>query len=163
MKFYVVNKKPSGGYNFERFRTDFYYDESVAKSDAPRCPLCGAFVGMLVSIPPYRVRLETWGTGFGDLAFWMSDFLISATSRASKCYRFADMLNSPEKLRVTFWPCPRLVPHELIRTRLNWYGVTTKSQNVRCVFLGRGQSKDGKASPSIKVAGMEMMCFIHMD
>lgn len=77
MKFYVVNKKPSGGYNFERFRTDFYYDDSVAKSDAPRCPLCGAFVGMLVSMPPYRVRLETWGTGFGDLAFWMSDFLVS--------------------------------------------------------------------------------------
>jgi len=77
MKFFVVNKKPSGDENCERFRTDFYYDDSVTKSDAPRCPLCGAFVGMLVSMPPYRVRLETWGAEFGDLAFWMSDFLAS--------------------------------------------------------------------------------------
>ncbi len=74
--FYVVNQKPSGK-EIERFRTDFYYDDTVSKSNAPRCSKCGAFIGMLEPISPYLVRLETWGTGFGDLAFWMDDFLVS--------------------------------------------------------------------------------------
>jgi hypothetical protein len=38
---------------------------------------------MLVAIPPYRVRLETWGVDFGDLVFWMSDFLVSKRFRDS--------------------------------------------------------------------------------
>jgi hypothetical protein len=36
---------------------------------------------MLESLPPYRVHLETWGEAFGDLAFWMSEVLISRRFR----------------------------------------------------------------------------------
>ena len=83
MKFFVINKKPSGDDNFEKFRTDFYYDDSVKKGSALRCPQCGDFTGLLVPLPPYRVRLETWGVDFGDLAFWMDDFLVSSRFRDS--------------------------------------------------------------------------------
>lgn len=79
--FLVVNTKPSGK-DVERYRTDFYYDDSVVKADAARCPACGFFIGMLEPVPPYRVHLETWGVGFGDVAFWLDDFLVTQ--------RFAD-------------------------------------------------------------------------
>jgi hypothetical protein len=36
---------------------------------------------MLESLPPYHVHLETWGEGFGDLAFWMDDFLVTDAFR----------------------------------------------------------------------------------
>jgi len=81
MQFYIVDEKPKGSDDRERYRTDFLYDESVVKGDAPKCPECGSFVGMLESLPPYSVHLETWGEGFGDLAFWMSDFLVSRRFR----------------------------------------------------------------------------------
>jgi len=79
--FLVVNQKPSGG-KIERYRTDFHYDDSVKKAGTARCPKCQAFVGMLEPVPPYKVRIETWGIGFGDLAFWLDDFLVTQ--------RFAD-------------------------------------------------------------------------
>lgn len=81
MKFYVIDKKPKGSEKAERYRTDFMYDDSVVPGDAPKCPKCGSFVGMLESIPPYSVHLETWGEGFGDLCFWMNDFLASPRFR----------------------------------------------------------------------------------
>ena len=83
MKFFVISKKPSGSEDYEKFRTDFYYDDSVKKGEAPRCLKCNSFTGMLVPIPPFRVRLETWGIDFGDLAFWMSDFLVTQRFRDS--------------------------------------------------------------------------------
>jgi len=84
MKFYVIDKRQSGDQLRESYRTDFYYDDKVNKGDAPRCPKCTAFVGMLMSFPPYLVRLETLGIGFGDLAFWMDDFLV--TRRFQEAY-----------------------------------------------------------------------------
>jgi hypothetical protein len=74
--FYVVNQKPSGK-QLEQFRTDFHYDDSVAKVDAARCAKCNAYIGMREPVPPFRVRIETWGIGFGDFAFWLDDFLVS--------------------------------------------------------------------------------------
>lgn len=81
MKFFIINKKPSGTNDFEKFRTDFYYDDSVKKGNAPQCPKCGAFTGMLTPLPPYRAKLETWGIDFGDVAFWMNDFLVTQRFR----------------------------------------------------------------------------------
>lgn len=80
MTFYVIEKKPKGGL-LEKYRTDFEYDESVPTGEAPRCPRCGAPIGMLASLPPYRVDLDTWGDEFGDLAFWLDDFLVSRRFR----------------------------------------------------------------------------------
>ena len=34
--------------------------------EAPRCRKCDGFVGMLPSLPPYRVTLELYGREFGD-------------------------------------------------------------------------------------------------
>jgi hypothetical protein len=44
-------------------------EEGVTLAEAPRCPTCGRFVGMLKWQPPYRVEMDTWGDHFGDLAF----------------------------------------------------------------------------------------------
>jgi hypothetical protein len=83
MNFFVIQKKPKGAGKEEQFRTDFTYDDSVLRGDAPKCPKCGRFVGMLEALPPYQVHLETWGEGFGDLAFWMTDFLANQAFRDS--------------------------------------------------------------------------------
>lgn len=81
MQFYVIDKNPKGDAVRERYRTDFYWDDSVAKGDGPKCPECGEFVGLLEPQPPFKVHLETWGEGFGDLAFWMTDFLVALKFR----------------------------------------------------------------------------------
>ena len=83
MKFYVIQKKPKNSGKAVQFRTDFTYDDSVSKSDAPKCLKCGRFIGMLEALPPYRIHLETWGEGYGDLAFWMTNFLVSEAFRDS--------------------------------------------------------------------------------
>ena len=86
MDFFVVEKHPNSPLFSEAARTDFTIGEAVRKGDAPRCPVCGAFVGMLESLPPIRVELETWGSEFGDCAFWLDSFLVSE--------RFADAYRS---------------------------------------------------------------------
>jgi len=78
--FYVVNKNPSGT-GIELYRTDYYYDDSVPREPASRCAQCGAFISLLKRVPPYRVHLETWGIGFGDIAFWMDAVLVSSRFR----------------------------------------------------------------------------------
>lgn len=47
--------------------------------EAPRCPTCGTFVGNKPWLPPYRVRLQTFGTLIGDIAFDLAskDLLLS--------------------------------------------------------------------------------------
>jgi hypothetical protein len=100
--FYVVDQSPSGKL-VERYRTDFHYDDSVGKSDAERCPKCGAFIGMLEPVPPYVVRLETWGTGFGDVAFWMDDFLV--TRRFVDAYKSSGLCGLSDFEQVTVRSC----------------------------------------------------------
>lgn len=99
MQFHVIEKHPQSGVR-ERYRTDFTYDESVQKADAPTCPVCGALVGMLVAVPPIRVHLETWGADFGDFAFWMNSFLVSAHCRERFESSMLRGLGSFEKVEV---------------------------------------------------------------
>jgi hypothetical protein len=35
--------------------------------DAPKCPKCGRFIGMMTWLAPFRVEIETWGKEFGDI------------------------------------------------------------------------------------------------
>lgn len=77
MEFYIIAKKPKSEEHVGSYRTDFEYDDSVVKDKAPRCPKCGSYVGMLEAVPPLRIHLETWGDDYGDLAFYMSDFLVT--------------------------------------------------------------------------------------
>lgn len=67
MSFFVLETMPTG--RFQSARTDVLLENGFNKGDAPRCPKCGKFIGMLSWLPPYRVDIETWGKTFGDLAF----------------------------------------------------------------------------------------------
>ena len=56
-------------------------------TDAPQCPVCGRFTGLLRWNPPFRVELEGRGSVWSDVAFGnTNDLLVSA--------RFADALRS---------------------------------------------------------------------
>ena len=59
--FFVL--KPARGSDHD---TDFV-DEGDHVGEAPRCPQCGATVGMRLWLPPYRGTLELLGTRFADL------------------------------------------------------------------------------------------------
>jgi len=87
MDFYVVKQSPKG--ELERYRTDFFYDDSVRTSDATKCTQCGNFVSMLPALPPFVVHLETWGDDFGDVAFGASDVLVSAHFKDA--YQFSNL------------------------------------------------------------------------
>lgn len=67
MRFFVLERKPTG--MKESGRTDVMPEEGFTVGEAPRCPACGRFIGMLKWLPPYRVEMDTWGDHFGDFAF----------------------------------------------------------------------------------------------
>lgn len=86
MQFYVLNSRPKG--KDEIARTDFLQEEGFKRGDAPLCDLCGGPTGMLSWLPPYRIELETWGSQFGDFAFFGSpgDFLVSDRFKEIYCH-----------------------------------------------------------------------------
>lgn len=53
--------------------TDYLPVDGSRMGDAPRCHVCGKFLGMLPLLPPVRVELETWGAQWGDIAFGPGD------------------------------------------------------------------------------------------
>ncbi len=59
---------------WEREKSRVVLERSIAmkapgtkRGPAPKCPVCGRFIGQLEWLPPYRVEIETWGTAFGDV------------------------------------------------------------------------------------------------
>jgi hypothetical protein len=48
--------------------TDYLQLEPYNLGEAPRCPRCGNYTGMLPWLPPYRAELTVWGDRFGDVA-----------------------------------------------------------------------------------------------
>jgi hypothetical protein len=78
MYFYILENYPRGD-----AETCVHPEKGHNVGDAPRCPACGRFVGMLTWLPPYRVVLELYGKQFGDFAFLVvgSDFLVSQRFR----------------------------------------------------------------------------------
>ena len=60
--------------------TDFEPVGEVTRGEAPRCPACGRFVGMLPWLPPYRVKLRTYGSRLGDVAFDVGNNLVLSES-----------------------------------------------------------------------------------
>ena len=61
-RFFVLTDGGAGS----RHDADVYTVEPVKQGDAPRCPLCGTFVGFLKWLAPYRVDLELHGEEPGD-------------------------------------------------------------------------------------------------
>jgi hypothetical protein len=61
-RFFVLTKGDLGS----RYDVDVEEVEPVNCGEAPRCPQCGTFVGLLQWLPPYRVKLELYGQELGD-------------------------------------------------------------------------------------------------
>ena len=62
LRFFVLEESPLGS----RYDVDVDTVEPTNRADAPRCPCCGVFVGLLRWMPPYRVKLELHGEELGD-------------------------------------------------------------------------------------------------
>ena len=60
------------------YETEVYEVEPVHRGDAPRCPECGTYVGLMEWRPPFLVDLHAHGVDFGDVAFGSAnEFLLS--------------------------------------------------------------------------------------
>lgn len=75
MTFYVLkDSKP------EADQTDFttdYLPRNQNLGQATYCKVCGDLIKPRSWLPPYEVELELWGIGFGDMAFFFTDILVS--------------------------------------------------------------------------------------
>ncbi|MET0406027.1 MAG: hypothetical protein ABW123_26655 [Cystobacter sp.] len=49
-----------------RFDVELEKVEPINRGDAPRCPRCGVFIGMIPWLPPYRAELELHGEELAD-------------------------------------------------------------------------------------------------
>jgi hypothetical protein len=77
MKFYVLQSPKVGVSNAE---TDFLHVEASKVGDAPRCPVCGEYIGPYPLVPPIRVELKAWGSRWGDFAFGVTDQILISNS-----------------------------------------------------------------------------------
>jgi len=75
-RFWVLGRRRPG--DIDGADTEFLEFGSVNMGEAPRCPKCGLFVGMLEWLPPYQVQLICRGEKFGDLVYGAGlDVLVS--------------------------------------------------------------------------------------
>lgn len=70
MKFFVLGNPKAGR---GEAVTDFMPVDGAPSGEAPRCEVCGKYVGMRPLLPPVRVELDGWGGMWGDVAFGTSD------------------------------------------------------------------------------------------
>lgn len=76
--FYVLEEPRPGTPEDKAAGTNALIEEGFKVGDAPQCPKCGRFIGMLTWLPPFRVEIETWGKEFGDVVkAGPYDFLVS--------------------------------------------------------------------------------------
>jgi hypothetical protein len=73
-RFFVLDRELGGSHDAEFTRID-EDDDNVG--EAPRCPRCGRFIGMLPWLPPYRVTLELYGKNLGDFMRGFGNTLLS--------------------------------------------------------------------------------------
>lgn len=77
MDFFVLDKPESGSAEDRRAGTDVIKEEGFNVGEAPRCPSCGGFTGLLRWLPPYRIEVETWGKHYGDIMMLGDDLIVS--------------------------------------------------------------------------------------
>lgn len=63
--------------------TDFIPADNVRLGDAPRCSVCGSYVGLRRLLAPIEVDVEAWGSSWGDIAFGPADQILLS----EKCRR----------------------------------------------------------------------------
>lgn len=56
--------------------TDFIQADPVNLGEAPKCPVCDQYLGMLSWLPPHRAVLEIYDVVFGDIAFGTGNSLL---------------------------------------------------------------------------------------
>lgn len=72
-RFFVLDNE-----KWESHDTEFYrVDEDDDVGEAPQCPRCGRFIGMLPWLPPYRVALDLHGKELGDFMTGVGNSLVS--------------------------------------------------------------------------------------
>ena len=77
-QFYVVEEPRPEDREDDIGGTSALKEEGFKVGEAPKCPKCGRFIGMLTWLPPFRVEIETWGKEFGDLVkVGANDLLVS--------------------------------------------------------------------------------------
>jgi len=71
--FYVLTKAIWSDHD-----TQYAEGEPNIRGDAPRCPKCDLFVGMLTWLPPYVAEITLFGSAPGDIAYnSVADLLVS--------------------------------------------------------------------------------------
>ncbi|WP_155893619.1 imm11 family protein [Cystobacter fuscus] len=81
-RFFVLEEGGVGS----RYDADVDKAEPVNRADAPRCPRCGGFVGLLKWLPPYRVNLELHGEDLGDF-IETSAYALLISERFAEAFR----------------------------------------------------------------------------
>lgn len=89
MRFFVL--RPQVGSDAE---TAYEPVGDVRLGEAPRCPQCGGYTGLKKWLPPYRVRLRTFGKCLGDVAFDVGRDLI-VSDRFLNAWRSAGLSDLP--------------------------------------------------------------------
>jgi hypothetical protein len=95
MKFFVLQNPELQEGVSRAAVTDFLPEGNAPKGEAPRCPVCGGFVGGLPLLPPVRVALETWGAEFGDIAHGVGYELL-VSERFLRGYRVSGLTGLEE-------------------------------------------------------------------
>ncbi|ATB42024.1 hypothetical protein CYFUS_007500 [Cystobacter fuscus] len=86
-RFFVLEEGVLGSH----YDADVDTVEPVNLADAPRCPQCGGFIGLLKWLPPYRVNLELHGDALGDFIKNSAyDLLIS--ERFAEAFRTEELI-----------------------------------------------------------------------
>lgn len=81
-RFYVLEEPRPGSADDAKTGTNALKEEGFIVGNAPKCPRCGRFIGMLTWLPPFRVEIERWGKEFGDvIQIGSNDLLISGRFR----------------------------------------------------------------------------------
>jgi hypothetical protein len=83
MQFYVLETPKPDSSEDRAGRIDVMLEEGFHVGEAPRCPRCGRFLGMLTWLPPYRAQLATWGRKYGDVARTGDDLVVSMRFKAA--------------------------------------------------------------------------------
>jgi hypothetical protein len=80
--FFVIKPEPVGSND----ETDFLTTDDAVLGAAPRCPVCGHFIGMKEWLPPYRVELALHGKSWGDFAFFAGTGRFIIASRVVEAF-----------------------------------------------------------------------------